>query len=218
MNTFKVILTGATGFVGEGVLMECLLHPAVTEVLSVSRKPYELHHPKLKQCIVPDFMNLDYALDDLKGYDACFYCVGISSSGLDEKTYTKITYDTTIDFAQTLVKLNPDIVFNFVSGKSTDSSEQGKVMWARVKGRTENALAKMPFKNQYNFRPGFMKPSPGQGNVKGFYKVISPIWPLLFPSTSCKMKEVGLAMINAVLKGYSKHTLEVEDIKTLAKK
>lgn len=218
MNTIKVILTGATGFVGEGILLECLLHPAVTTVLAVSRKPYELNHPKLKQYIVPDFTDLDNALKELKGYDTCFYCVGISSSGMDERTYTKVTYDTTITFAQTLFKLNPNMVFNFISGRSTDDSEQGNVMWARVKGKTENALRKIPFKDQYNFRPGFMKPTPGQGNVKGFYKLISPIWPLIFPSTSCTMKEVGLAMINAALKGYTKHNLEVEDIKSLAQK
>lgn len=213
----KVILTGATGFVGEGVLMECLLHPSVTEVLAVGRKSYELNHPKLRQLIIPDFLRLNDSMPALKGYDACFYCAGISSSGLDESTYTRITYDTTISFAQTLCELNPGMVFNFVSGKSTDSSEQGRVMWARVKGKTENALKEIPFRKEYNFRPGFMKPTPGQGNVKTFYKLISPIWPILFPKQSCTMKEVGLAMINAALKGYSKNILEVEDIRKLAR-
>jgi len=216
IGKLKIIITGATGFVGEGVLLECLIHPHVEKVLVISRKLYGLDHPKLKQCIVPDFMNLSYAKEELVGYDACFYCVGISSTGLDERTYTHITYDTTIYFADVLSELNPDMVFNFVSGKSTDSSERGNVMWARVKGKTENALKKFPFKNQYNFRPGFMKPTPGQGNVKSFYKVIGGVWPLLFPKQSCLMKEVGLAMINVVLKGYPKQTLEVEDIKALA--
>jgi hypothetical protein len=217
-RAIKVTLTGATGFVGEGVLLECLIHPQVEEVLVVSRKPYGLDHPKLKQCIVPDFMNLSYAAkEQLKGYDACFYCAGISSAGLNESTYTHITYDTTIHFADVLSELNPDMVFSFVSGKSTDSSENGKVMWARVKGKTENALKHFSFKEQYNFRPGFMKPTPGQGNVKTFYKVIGGIWPILFPKQSCLMKEVGLAMINAVLKGYPKQTLEISDIKKLAR-
>lgn len=212
----KIILTGATGFVGEGVLLECFAHAAVTEVLAVSRKRCELKHPKLKQCILTDFMHSGYAMNDLKGYDACFYCAGVSSPGMDEKTYTAITYHTTITFAETLLNLNPNMIFNFISGRSTDSSERGQVMWARIKGKTENTLRRMPFKAQYNFRPGFMKPTQGQRNVKCFYKIISPVWPLLFPAASCTMKEEGLALINSVLKDYPKHTLEVDDIKDLA--
>lgn len=214
--SLRIIITGVTGFVGEGVLLECLKHPEVREVLTVSRKPYGMNHHKLKQCIVPDFMNISHAGEQLTGYDACFYCAGVSSSGMDEKTYTHITYDTTVYFADILSELNPDMIFNFVSGKSTDSSENGKVMWARVKGKTENGLRQIPFKKQYNFRPGFMNPTPGQKNVKPFYKFISGVWPILFPKQSCSMKEVGLAMINAVLKGYPKQTLEVKDIKKLA--
>lgn len=213
----KIIITGATGFVGEGVLLECLAHLQVEQVLIVSRKPYSLSHPKMRQCIVSDFMNLGDAKEQLTGYDACFYCVGISSTELDEKTYTHITYDTTIYFADILSELNPDMVFNFVSGRNTDSSERGRVMWARIKGKTENALKEFPFRKQYNFRPGFMRPTRGQKNVKTFYKIIGSVWPLLFPKQSCLMKEVGLAMINAVIKGYPKQTLEVIDIKQLAK-
>lgn len=213
----KIIITGATGFVGEGVLLECLVHPHVEQVLIVSRKPYSLSHPKMRQYIVPYFMNLSHAKEQLTGYDACFYCVGISSTGLDENTYTHITYDTTIYFADILSELNPDMVFNFVSGRSTDSSERGSVMWARIKGKTENALKEFPFRKQYNFRPGFMRPTRGQKNVKTFYRIIGSVWPLLFPKQSCLMKEVGLAMINAVIKGYPKQTLEVMDIKQLAK-
>ena len=212
----KIIITGATGFVGEGVLLESLNHPQIEEILMVNRKPLALKHPKLKELLVSDFMNLEPVKSQLKGYDACFYCVGVSSAGLDVATYTKITFDTTLHFAKTLVEVNPAMVFNFVSGKSTDSSETGKVMWARVKGKTENALGQLHFKNQYNFRPGFMKPMPGQKNVRTFYKALSGIWPLLFPKSSCLMQEVGQAMINAVIKGYPKQTLEVADIKTLA--
>ena len=212
----KVILTGATGFVGEGVLIECLAHPQVEKVLIVSRKPYSLNHPKLRQCIVPNFMDLSNAKDKLTGYDACFYCVGISSMGLDEKTYTRITYDVTIYFADFISGLNDNMVFNFVSGRNTDSSEKGNVMWARVKGKTENALRERPFRKQYNFRPGFMKPTPGQRNVKPFYKFISGIWPILFPKRSCAIEEIGRAMIKGALIGFEKQTLEVDDIKVLA--
>jgi uncharacterized protein YbjT (DUF2867 family) len=213
----KIIITGATGFVGEGVLLECLQHPQVKEVLVLNRKPYALQHPKLRECLVANLMELDAVKDQLKGYDACFYCVGISSAGLDEAAYSHITYDMTMNLARLLAELNPGMVFNFVSGRSTDSSEQGKVMWARVKGQTENALKLLPFKAGYNFRPGFMKPTPGQKNVKGFYKLLSGIWPLLFPRASSTMREVGLAMINVVIKGYPSQVLEVEDIKILAK-
>lgn len=212
----KVIITGATGFVGEGVLLECLRNNDVSAVLMVNRKPSGIQHPKLRECIVPDFMDLSAVKPQLIGYDACFYCAGISSVGLTEEVYTHITYDLTINFAKVMLSLNPDMVFNFVSGSHTDASEKGKIMWARVKGKAENALAKLPFKAQYNFRPGFMKPTKGQQNVKTFYKIIVPIFPVLFPSQSCTLQEVGLSMIHAVLKGYTVQTLEINDIKRLA--
>src|ERR1700754_361161 len=141
-----VILTGATGMVGEGVLLECLENPEVAQVLIVNRKPSLRKHPKLKELIVPDFMKLDQYNDQLKGYDACFFCAGISSIGMKEAAYSHITYDITLNFAQKLLALNPAMTFNYVSGSHTDSSEKGKVMWARVKGKTENALMKLPFK------------------------------------------------------------------------
>jgi hypothetical protein len=164
-------------------------------------------------------MDIDAVESQLTGYDACFYCAGISSVGLDEKTYTHITYDITIHFAAKLAKLNPAMVFTFVSGSLTDSSEKGKVMWARVKGRTENALKTLPFKNEYNFRPGFMKPTAGQKNVKLYCRFIGSLYPLLhllFPNQICTLQQVALAMIHAVLKGYPKQVLEVKDIKELA--
>lgn len=216
----KVIITGSTGMVGEGVLFECLEHPAIKQVLMINRRPYPAKHPKLKECIVPDFFNLDGIDDQLTGYDACFYCAGISSIGMKESEYSYITYDTTMHVANKLASLNPGMIFNFVSGSQTDSSEKGRIMWARVKGKTENALMRLPFKKVYNFRPGFMKPTPGQKNIKSFYKIISWLSPLLlmlFPNQSSTIREVGLAMINSVVKGYSKQILEVKDIKLLAK-
>ncbi len=154
------------------------------------------------------------------GYDACFYCAGISSRGLTEAQYALITYDTTVSFAKTLLNINPGMTFCHVSGSHTDGSEKGRIMWARIKGRAENALLRLPFKNVYNFRPGFMKPSEGQQNVKTYYKVISSLYPLLktlFPNQTVTMHEVGLAMINSVTKGYSKPILEIEDIRVLAR-
>ncbi|NRF39425.1 NAD-dependent epimerase/dehydratase family protein [Pedobacter foliorum] len=216
----NVIITGATGMVGEGVLLECLSNPQIKEVLSVSRKAYAgAKHPKLKECIVPDFFNLDSIQDQLIGYDACFYCAGISSNGLNESEYTHITYDTVMHFANKLVSLSPEMIFGHISGSHTDSSEKGRIMWARVKGRTENALMKLPFKKVYNFRPAFMKPTEGQVNVKGFYKAIASLYPLLrflMPGRVSTLREVGQAMINSVLKGYPKPILEVTDIKELA--
>lgn len=203
--------------VGEGVLLECLENKNVTEVLIVNRKHYELTHAKLKELLVRDFMQLENFTEQLKGYDACFYCAGISSVGMKEEQYSFITYDTTIAFAEKLLQLNPDLVFNFVSGNRTDSSENGKVMWARVKGRTENALIKLFGKNQYNFRPAIMKATKGQVNVKTIYKILGPLIAPFFPQKTLTLKQVGLAMINTVLKGYPKQVLEVDDIEELAK-
>lgn len=213
----KVIVTGATGMVGEGVLLECLENNTVKKVLMINRKPSPIKHPKLTELIVPNFMDLDAFDAQLTGYDACFYCAGISSVGMDEAKYTQITYDTTINLASKLASLNPNMVFNYVSGSHTDSSEKGRTMWARVKGKTENDLVKLPFKKAYNFRPGFMKPFKGQKNVKAFFKPIIFLFPILLPTKSLTLKQVGQAMINVVVRGYSKNILEIEDIKIAAK-
>ena len=216
----KLIVTGATGLVGEGVLLVCLQDDRIDEVLSVSRKPLELKHSKLKELIVKDFSEIGNHGDLLKNYEACFFCAGSSSIGETEESFTKKTYDFVVPFAKTLSEINSQMVFTYVSGNRTDSSEKGKVMWARVKGRTENALAKLPFKGVYNFRPGFMQPVKGQKNVRFIYKVfnaIGPIWYLFLPNWICKMEEVGKAMIHCVEKGYDKTILEVPDIKKAAK-
>jgi uncharacterized protein YbjT (DUF2867 family) len=213
----KVIITGATGMVGEGVLFECLRNNEVSEVLIINRKHYELNHPKLKELLVPDFFQLDKYPETIKGYDACFFCAGISSVGMKEDKYTHITYDTTLNFAKTLLQANNNMVFTYVSGAHTDSSEKGRIMWARVKGKTENDLVKLPFKAVYNFRPGGMQPFEGQKNWKTSYKIIVKIIRLVAPKVVITMEELGNAMINCVTKGYDKNILEIKDIKQIAK-
>lgn len=213
----KVIITGATGMVGEGVMLECLQNKKVDQVLIVNRKHFDYEHPKLRQLLIADFFNIQDFKNDLNGYDGCFFCAGVSSVGMNEADYTRITYDTTLHFAKVLAEINPSMVFNFVTGAQTDSSEQGKVMWANVKGRTENALMRLPFRAQYNFRPGFMKPVKGQKNVRWFFKPVIAVFPYLFPKQSLTLNEVGQAMINSVLTNYPKQVLEISDIRALAK-
>ncbi|RNA61760.1 epimerase [Chryseobacterium nematophagum] len=216
MEAIKIILTGATGMVDEGVLMECLENPNVSEILSVSRKPSGKKHAKLKEYIVPDFLQIDRSDQNFKGYDACFFCAGISSMGISETDYSTITYDTTLHFAKVVLNQNPEMVFNYVSGTHTDSTESGKLMWARVKGKTENTLKRLGFSSVYNFRPGFMKPVEGQINVKWYFKPFILLFPILFPSKSLTLHEVGKAMINAVKYGSPLSTLEIKNIKDLA--
>jgi uncharacterized protein YbjT (DUF2867 family) len=215
----KVIITGATGMVGEGVLLECLENPAVERVVSVSRRPSGHTHPKLTECLVPDFRDLGGVEPQLTGHDACFYCAGVSSIGMTEAEYTAITYDTALAFAQTVARLNPGMVLVHVSGAHTDGTEQGRVMWARVKGKAENALARLPFKAVYNFRPSLMKPAPGQKNIKRSYRVALVLYPLMnlfFPGIP--LRKVGLAMINCVRFGAAKGVLEAKDIKEQAER
>ncbi|MBB6369922.1 NAD-dependent epimerase/dehydratase family protein [Chryseobacterium shigense] len=216
----KIIITGTTGLVGDGVLLVCLENPAVTEVLAISRKPLDRKHSKLKELILKDFSEIKNYSAQLKDYDGCFFCAGVSAVGENEESFTRKTFDFVVPFAKSLSEINSGMTFIYVSGNRTDSTEQGKVMWARVKGRTENALLKLPFKAVYNFRPGFMRPVKGQKNVRFIYRVfnaLSPIWYLAFPNWICTMREVGAAMINCVLKGYSQPVLEVKDIKIQAK-
>jgi uncharacterized protein YbjT (DUF2867 family) len=217
--TISPIITGATGMVGEGVLFACLEHPDVERVLVINRKPGGVSHPKLREIIHADFFDLSPIEADLAGYNACFFCLGTSSVGMDAADYKRVTYDLTLNVAQTLAKISPDMTFCYVTGMSTDSSEQGRVAWARVKGATENALMKL-FPRATMFRPAFMKASPGQKNLKFSYKALAWIYPIgraLYPAGFCTLQEVGLAMINAARFGSPKRILEVADIVALAK-
>jgi uncharacterized protein YbjT (DUF2867 family) len=216
----KVIITGTTGMVGEGVLFECLAHPQVSEVLSVSRRPTGLSHPKLKEYIVHDFLSLQGNHTQLIGYDACFFCAGVSSVGKTESEYTRITYDTTLQFARS-VNPNPQMSFVYVSGAGTDSTEKGKLMWARVKGKTENDLMKLPFGRTFAFRPGFIEPSAGQHHILKYYKYVSwlsPVLKVVLPNMISTMSQLGQAMLYAARNGYEKNVVEVRDIRILAKR
>lgn len=213
----RIIVTGVTGMVGEGVMLECLENESVEKVLAVSRKPTNHTHPKLEQLVVADFKSTADVEANLTGYDACFFCAGVSSVGMNEADYTAITYDTTIAFATTLARLNPAMVFTYVTGARTDSTEQGKSMWARVKGRTENALMRLPFKGVYNFRPGLMTPKQGQKHLKTGYRIglfFAPLLKLFF--TSLTLSQVGRAMIRCAQSGAPKQVLEIPDIAALA--
>jgi len=215
----RAIITGATGMVGEGVLHECLLHPDVEAVLIINRRPSGVVHPKLKEIIHKDFYDLSPIKDQLKGYNACFFCLGVSSVGMNEKDYHRATYDLTLHMARLVSELNPDMTFCYVSGAGTDSTEHGKRMWARVKGQTENDLLRLSFKKAYMFRPGFMKPTKGLKNTLKGYVYLSWLYPVLrsmFPKFACTLKEVGVAMIHTVTKGYEKQVMEVPDIVKLA--
>ncbi|MBT1696378.1 NAD-dependent epimerase/dehydratase family protein [Fulvivirgaceae bacterium PWU4] len=215
----KVIVTGVTGMVGEGVMHECLQHPQVESVLVINRRPCGVTHPKLKEIIHQDFLNFAPIESQLSGYDACYFCLGISSVGVDKDTYYKMTYTLTLHVAETLSRQNKGMTFCYVSGKSTDSTEKGGLMWARVKGKTENDLMKLPFKQVFAFRPGFMKPTEGLKNALKAYRYMGRLYPIgraLFPNAFCTLKDVGIAMIHTTTLGYEKRILEVQDIVALA--
>lgn len=205
--------------VGEGVLHECLLHPDVEEVLVIGRRTAGVVHPKLTEILHTNFFDLSPIKEKLKGYNACYFCLGVSSVGMKEREYHHITYELTLHMATILAEQNPGMTFCYVSGSGTDSTEHGKMMWARVKGQTENDLMRLPFKGAYMFRPGFMKPTKGLKHVlKGymFFAWLYPVLRPLFPNFVCTLREVGQAMINATLRGYEKPILEVKDIVKLA--
>ncbi len=215
----RAIIFGATGMVGEGVLHECLKNPQVESVLVVGRRACEVTHEKLMEVFHKDFSNYSAIETRLKGYNACFFCLGVTSIGKEEEEYRQLTYDLTLAAASTLSKLNPDMTFCYVSGTGTDSSEQGKMMWARVKGKTENDLLKLPFKAAYMFRPGYIRPVKGLKRTMWFSVVLSPAYPalkLLFPGSVCTLEDLGRAMIHAAEKGYPKKILENRDIADLA--
>jgi uncharacterized protein YbjT (DUF2867 family) len=216
----RPIIFGASGMVGGGVLLKALAHDQVESVLVIGRRSCNITHEKLKELICHDFFDYSKIEEHLKGYNACFFCLGISSVGMTEPDYTRITYDLTMNTATTLSRLNPGMTFCYVSGTGTDSTERGRFMWARVKGKTENDLKKLAFKSVYLFRPGLMKPVDGQKNLKSYYTIAGKLYPffkLLFPKSVCKLEDVGLAMINATAIGYPKPILENPDITQLAR-
>ncbi|MEO6329174.1 MAG: NAD(P)H-binding protein [Ginsengibacter sp.] len=217
----RAIITGATGMVGEGVLNECLQHTDVEQVLVINRKPCGIKHSKLIEIIHADFNNFSSIESQLMGYDACFFCLGVSSLGMKEKEFYELTYVLTIHVAQTLARLNTQMIFCYISGAGTDGTEKGKIMWARVKGKTENDLMKLSFKKVYNFRPAILQPAKGLKNTLAFYKYLGWLLPLIrmvAPKYICSLKELGTAMINSATKGYEKQILEVKDILALSKK
>lgn len=212
----KVILTGATGMVGEGVLFECINNTKVSEIPFVGRRNYETTSSKVKQLLVSDFLKIDEYKDQLQGYDACFFCAGISSVGMSEEKFTTITYDTTLTFAKTLLEVNSNMVFNYVSGRGTDTTEKGKVMWARVKGKTENHLMQLGFKAEYNFRPALMIPFKEQKSVKPIFNIMAKVLKYIMPKATLTLSQVGKAMINVVENAYPKSILEISDIRKIA--
>ncbi len=216
----RIIITGTTGMVGEGVLHQCMQHPDVEAVLVINRNTIGITHPKLKEVLHADFYNLAAIEPWLTGYNACFFCLGISSVGVDKEQYYKTTYTLTMHVAQTLCRLNEAMQFCYVSGAGTDSSEKGRSSWARVKGKTENDLARLPFAATWAFRPGFIKPIPGLTRTHSFYKYINWLFPIgraLAPGAFCTMQELGLAMIHVVQRGYKHPVIEGKDIIALAK-
>ncbi|HEY3387248.1 MAG TPA: epimerase [Saprospiraceae bacterium] len=214
----KVIITGSTGMVGKGVLLECIDSPEISEILLINRNSVNLIHPKVKEIIHKDFFDWSSVRDQLSGYDACFFCLGVSSVGMKEPDYRKMTYDLTLGFAKELLKVNPGMTFCYVSGASTDSTESGKTMWARVKGKTENDLLTLGFKSAYMFRPGFIRPMRGIKSRTPLYNTlyifIKPFVGLIMrnPKIATDSITLGKAMINVGLHGYSKKILESLDI------
>jgi uncharacterized protein YbjT (DUF2867 family) len=215
----KVILFGATGMVGQGVLRECLIDPGVESVLAVGRSPTGQRHAKLREIVHDDFFDFSGVESQLVGYDACFFCLGVSSVGMDQERYRHLTYDLTMAAATTLAKLTPGMVFVYVTGRGTDSAGQGRLMWARVKGKTENDLLKMPFKAAYMFRPAGIQPLHGVRSktpwVQAIYAVTAPLLSLLnrtSPQYMTTTEQVGRAMIKVAREGYPKPVLESEDI------
>jgi len=219
----RVIVTGATGMVGRGVLLECLAHPDVERVLSLGRSPLGMTHPKLEEVVQPDLFHLEAVEPRLAGYDACFFCLGVSSVGMKEADYARVTHDLTIGVARVLLRLDPGLVLVYVSGAGTDSTEKGSTMWARVKGRTENDLLAMGFKAAFMFRPSYIHPMKGVQSRTALYRalvpLVKPLYPVLrvlFPGQVTTTEKVGLAMIHAAQRGCSKRVLDPRDINALA--
>jgi uncharacterized protein YbjT (DUF2867 family) len=215
----NVILFGATGMVGQGVLRECLIDPGVNQILSIVRTPSGRQHPKLRELAHTNFFDYSAIEPQLTGYDVCFFSLGVSAAGMDEAKYTHLTYDLTLAAATTLARLNLNMTFLYLSGAGTDSTERGRIMWARVKGKTENALLQLPFRAAYMFRPGFIQPLHGIRSktklYQALYTALTPLLPLLksvFPRSITTTEELGRAMLNVARNGYPKPILETADI------
>jgi uncharacterized protein YbjT (DUF2867 family) len=215
----KVIITGATGMVGKGVLLECLDHNDIGEVLVIGRNSLEMNHPKLNELIHKDLTEFSGIKNQLAGYDGCFFCLGISSAGLKEDAYKKITYGYTISLARTLVEINPDMTFIYVSGEGTDSSERGRMMWARIKGKTENDLLTLGFKQAFMFRPGLIIPLRGiKSRTKSYqflydnFMWLVKVIKAFAPNSVVTTVQIGQAMINSMFKGYKEKILKPKDI------
>ncbi len=222
MPHIKVVIFGASGMVGQGVLRECLLDPEVTSVLSVARSSTGQHDPKLREVVHKDFLDFSPLEKDLAGFDACFFCLGVSSVGMSEKDYRRITFGITMAAAETLAKLNPQMTFIYISGAGTDGTEKGRTMWARVKGQTENALRRLPFKAAYMFRPALIVPLHGIKSKTFAYRIsyalMRPLLPLmetLFPRYVTTTQKLGRAMLIVAKRGAPKPVLEVPDINSL---
>jgi hypothetical protein len=215
----KIIITGATGMVGEGVLHEALNSDYIEEVLVIGRKPTGYVHPKLKEFQLFDFYKPEGLSDLVREYDACLFCSGVSSIGMKEEEFTLKTCTLTIGFAAVLAKSNPNMTFSYISGSATDSTEKGAIMWARVKGKTENDLAKLGFKNTYVFRPGYLQPTVGMKNTLSYYKFIDWLYPflkLIIPNHTSRLSELGKAMIECAVFGHQNNIIEVKDILVLS--
>ena len=216
----QLIITGATGMVGEGVLHEAILSPYVSQILVINRKSCGVVHPKVKEYLLADFLKPEEIREAIKGYDACLFCLGVSSVGMNAAEYKQKTYDLTLGFAKVLHEENPNMSFSYISGAGTDSTEQGRLGWARVKGKTENDLAKLGFGDYYSFRPAMIRPTPGLKNALPFYTYINWIFPILntlAPHMACKLHELGEAMLEVSIFGSSNKTIEGNDILALAK-
>lgn len=218
----NVLIFGATGMVGQGVLRECLLNPDVQLVQTVGRSATGQQHPKLREVALQDLTSYTSVDAQLSGFDACFFCLGVSSSAMKQEQYERVTYGITMAAAKTLSRLNPHMTFIYVSGAGTDSSEHGRIMWARVKGRTENALLRQPFKAAYMFRPGFIEPLHGVRSktaaYRVFYAVTKPLLSVLrraFPNSILSTEQIGLAMLAVAKHGAPKQILESRDIRAV---
>ena len=223
-HNVKVILFGATGMVGKGVLRECLLDPEVENVLAIGRSATGQQHEKLYEIVHGDLSDLSAIKDKLAGYNACFFCLGVSAAGMNEQAYRRVTYDLTISAAGILAKLNPTMTFIYVSGAGTDSTERGRMMWARVKGKTENALLQMRFKAVYMFRPAYIQPLHGIRTrtkwYRAFYAVMGPfyrVWKLLLPKYVTTTECVGRAMLKVARRGAPRRVLENQDISNICR-